>query len=155
MEALSVISLVVGIVAGLAGIGFGLYELKSKRNEQARADRAEQAQDQMAVDLAAAREELAGTREAQEVLAQTEVADARRRKLSDRRAASALKRHRSKVEKVQAAERKAAEKATKDQAKANKAAKEHQKKMQKEAAALRKADERARREAQRRARRKR
>ncbi len=132
---MEVVSLIIGALGMISGIGFGLYQIKEKRREQARADEAERVQARMA-------DELALARRAQESLAAIEDADSRERQRAARSEARATNRHNSKIERETTAERKTAEKAVREQNK-------HQKKLEKEAAAHRKAAEKIAREARR------
>lgn len=132
---MEIISLIIGAIGTLSGIGFGLYQVREKRREKARADEAERVQARMA-------DELALARRAQERLAAIEDADSRQRQRTARDQVRAVRRHNSKIEREAAAERKAAEKTLREQAK-------HQKKIEKEAAAHRKAAEKIAKEARR------
>lgn len=136
---MEIISLLIGAIGALSGVGFGLYQVREKRRERARAEEAERVQARMA-------EELANARRAQEALLDVEEADARERKRASRRATTEARRYNSKMEAEATARRRSERKATREQ-------KAHQKKLEKEAAAQRKATEKAARDAQREARR--
>lgn len=71
-EVLTTVATVVSIISGMAGVVFGVIQHQGKAAESERANRAEQAAEQIAEHLAAARAELARGSHAQERLVDLE-----------------------------------------------------------------------------------
>lgn len=71
-DVLGTVGTVVGILSGIGGLMFGIVQQRGRAAERGRADRAEEAQQQIAAELAATREALGGSRLAQERLADLE-----------------------------------------------------------------------------------
>jgi len=69
---LATVATVVGIISGIAGVVFGIVQYRGKIAEGARANRAEQAAEQVAAELTAARAALARSSHAQERLVDLE-----------------------------------------------------------------------------------
>ena len=80
---------IVSILSGLAGVAFGIIQYRAKIAADKQANKADKAREQMATELAAAREELARSRQAQERLADLEsmaLTDAQRAEQRERAA---------------------------------------------------------------------